>query len=61
MKVAYQGAPGAYSEGAAAALFPRLDAVPERTFADVFAWRTLPNAAPPAKTARRSAGRSATH
>jgi prephenate dehydratase len=37
MKVAYQGAPGAYSEGAAAALFPRLDAVPERTFADVFA------------------------
>jgi prephenate dehydratase len=36
MKVAYQGAPGAYSEGAAATLFPDEDRVPERTFADVF-------------------------
>ena len=31
-----------------------------RRFLDVFAWRNLPNAAPPAKATRRSAGRSAT-
>src|SRR5439155_1092423 len=36
MKVAYQGARGAYSEGAAAALFPALEPVPQRAFADVF-------------------------
>jgi prephenate dehydratase len=37
MKVAYQGASGAYSESATEALFPSLQRVPERTFADVFA------------------------
>ena len=37
MKVGYQGAPGAYSEGAAATLFPDEERVAERTFADVFA------------------------
>jgi prephenate dehydratase len=36
VKVGYQGAPGAYSEGAAATLFPDDERVPERTFADVF-------------------------
>lgn len=37
MRVAYQGIRGAYSEAACAALFPRADAVPCETFADVFA------------------------
>jgi len=37
MKVAYQGLAGAYSEAALAALFPKAEAVPCRTFADVFA------------------------
>ena len=37
MKVAYQGAPGAYSESAAATMFPDEERVAERTFADVFA------------------------
>ena len=37
MNVAYQGAPGAYSEIAAATLFPNTDLVAERTFMDVFA------------------------
>jgi prephenate dehydratase len=37
VKVAYQGAPGAYSESAAATLFPDAERVAERTFADVFA------------------------
>ena len=37
MKVAYQGLAGAFSEAAAAALFPAAALVPERTFADVFA------------------------
>ncbi len=36
MNVAYQGLPGAYSEAAAAALFPRADLWPRHTFADVF-------------------------
>lgn len=37
MKVAYQGLAGAYSEAAAAALFPRDEPLPERTFGGVFA------------------------
>jgi prephenate dehydratase len=36
MTVAYQGIAGAYSEAAAAALFPRETLVAHRTFADVF-------------------------
>lgn len=36
MNVAYQGEPGAYSEAAAAALFPEDTLEPRRTFADVF-------------------------
>jgi prephenate dehydratase len=36
MKVAYQGMPGAFSEAAAASLFPGGEAVPRDTFADVF-------------------------
>jgi prephenate dehydratase len=37
VKVAYQGAPGAYSEIAAGNLFPAEQLVPQRTFDDVFA------------------------
>lgn len=37
MKVAYQGAPGAYSEESASALFPGAELVPTRSFAEVFA------------------------
>src|SRR4051812_9469384 len=37
MKVAYQGAPGAFSELAAGNLFPAEQLVAERTFHDVFA------------------------
>ncbi len=37
MIVAYQGLAGAFSEAAAAALFPRDEAQPRRTFAEVFA------------------------
>ncbi|MDP9264520.1 MAG: bifunctional chorismate mutase/prephenate dehydratase [Chloroflexota bacterium] len=37
MNVGYQGLAGAYSEAAAAALFPRAELAPRRTFADVFA------------------------
>src|SRR5438093_8469297 len=37
VKVADQGAPGAYSESAAATMFPDEERVAERTFADVFA------------------------
>jgi prephenate dehydratase len=37
MKIAYQGVAGAYSEAAAAALFPQDEPVPERTFGGVFA------------------------
>lgn len=37
MNVAYQGLAGAYSEAAAAALFPRAELAPCRSFADVFA------------------------
>jgi prephenate dehydratase len=36
MKIAYQGAPGAMSEAATAALFPSGDPVPRDAFADVF-------------------------
>ncbi|MGH2376970.1 MAG: prephenate dehydratase [Candidatus Limnocylindria bacterium] len=36
MKVAYQGAPGAFSEAAAGALFPAADSVPRESFAEVF-------------------------
>ncbi len=36
MRVAYQGVPGAFSEAATAALFPKGEAVPRETFADVF-------------------------
>ncbi len=36
MRVAYQGAPGAFSEAAVAALFPTDEAAPHDTFADVF-------------------------
>jgi prephenate dehydratase len=36
MKVAYQGAPGAYSEETARYLFPGVALVPQRAFADVF-------------------------
>jgi prephenate dehydratase len=36
MKVAYQGVPGAFSEAAAASLFPSADPLPRDTFADVF-------------------------
>jgi prephenate dehydratase len=36
MRIAYQGAPGAFSEAAVAALFPSDEAVPRDTFADVF-------------------------
>lgn len=36
MRVAYQGIPGAMSEAAVAALFPKGEAVPRDTFADVF-------------------------
>ncbi len=35
-KVAYQGAPGAYSEECARALFPNAELVPQRTFAAAF-------------------------
>ena len=37
MNIAYQGLAGAFSEAAAAALFPGATLVPRRTFADVFA------------------------
>ncbi len=37
MRIAYQGVPGAFSEAAAAALFPGADPLPRDTFADVFA------------------------
>jgi len=37
LRVAYQGAPGAYSEETAARLFPDATLCPERAFADVFA------------------------
>jgi len=37
MRIAYQGVPGAFSEAAAAALFPTAELAPERTFGDVFA------------------------
>lgn len=37
MRVAYQGAPGAYSEECARRLFPEAMFAPSRTFADVFA------------------------
>ncbi len=37
IRVAYQGAPGAYSEECAGALFPVAELVPIRTFAEVFA------------------------
>ncbi len=37
LKVAYQGAPGAYSEECADALFPVAELVPIRTFREVFA------------------------
>ena len=37
LRVAYQGAPGAYSEETAARLFPDAELVPRRSFADVFA------------------------
>src|SRR6266511_4143571 len=36
MKVAYQGIPGAFSEAAAASLFPSSEPTPRDTFADVF-------------------------
>lgn len=36
MRIAYQGAPGAFSEAATLALFPRVAAEPRETFADVF-------------------------
>lgn len=36
IKVAYQGAPGAYSEECAASLFPAAELCPQRTFAEVF-------------------------
>jgi prephenate dehydratase len=36
VNIVYQGAPGAYSEIAASALFPNNDLVAEHTFADVF-------------------------
>src|SRR2546427_5299291 len=36
-EVAYQGLAGAFSEAAAAALFPGAGLVPRRTFAEVFA------------------------
>jgi prephenate dehydratase len=36
MKVAYQGVPGAFSEAAAAALFPDAEPAPCETFADAF-------------------------
>ena len=37
MKIAYQGVPGAFSEAAAAALFPTAELTPQRTFGEVFA------------------------
>jgi len=37
MKIAYQGVPGAFSEAAAAGLFPGAELVPQRTFGEVFA------------------------
>ncbi len=37
MRIAYQGVPGAFSEAAAAALFPEAELAPERTFGEVFA------------------------
>ena len=37
MRIAYQGVPGAFSEAAAAALFPQAELAPQRTFGEVFA------------------------
>lgn len=37
MRIAYQGVPGAFSEAAAAGLFPTAELVPQRSFGDVFA------------------------
>lgn len=37
MRIAYQGVPGAFSEAAAAALFPDAELAPQRTFGEVFA------------------------
>jgi prephenate dehydratase len=37
MKIAYQGVPGAFSEAAAAALFPAAELAPQRSFGDAFA------------------------
>jgi len=36
VKIAYQGFPGAFSEAAAAGLFPDAELVPQRSFGDVF-------------------------
>ena len=37
VRIAYQGVPGAFSEAAAAGLFPDAELAPQRTFSDVFA------------------------